>query len=166
MDRVAMDVVGELPETERGHKYILVISDYFTKWVQAHPIKDQTAQTVADVFASEWLSVFGAPRQVHTDQGRNFESELFSELCRVMGITKTRTTPYHAQSDGLVERFNSTLQTMLKAVVNEERNDWDDHLNWVVMAYRSSVHESTGCTPHLLLFGREQTMPLDLAPQT
>jgi hypothetical protein len=161
-DRVAIDILGELPETENGNKYILVIVDYFTKWTQAFALPNQTAQTIADTLMIHVFSLFGMPRQLHSDQGRNFESGLFAELNKLLGVEKTRTTPYRPQSDGMVERFNRTIQQMLKAFVNENRNDWDDHLPYLTMAYRASVHDSTGCTPQLLMLGREVRMPIDI----
>jgi hypothetical protein len=162
MDRIGIDIVGEFPETENGNKVILVVSDYFTKWVEAYPMPDQTAQTTADTLTREWVSRYGAPSQIHSDQGRNFESDLFAELCRILGITKTRTTPYAPWSDGLVERFNRTLQTMLKGVVNDQRDDWDEHIPYVLMAYRSTPQQSTNTSPYKLLFGREMCLPIDL----
>ncbi len=134
LDRVALDIVGPLPETENGNNYIVVISDYFTKWVEAHALPDQTAITVADKLVNEFICRFGTPRQIHSDQGRNFESALFAELCQLLGSEKTRTVPYRPQSDGLVERFNRTLQQMLKTLVSEARDDWDDLLPYVTMA--------------------------------
>ena len=121
-----------------------------------------TAQTVADKITTEFISLLGVPKQLHSDQGRQFEAHLFQEVCRLLGIKKTRTTPCRPQSDGMVERFNRTIQQMLKHFVNENRDDWDDHLPYLTMAYRSSVHESTGCTPNLLMLGRELPMPLDI----
>ena len=123
---------------------------------------NQTALTTADTLATQWISRYGVPSQIHTDQGRNFESDLFAELCKILGINKTRTTPYAPWSDGLVERFNRTLQTMLKGLVNNERNDWDEHIPYVLMAYRSTPQQSTNCTPYKLLFGREMCLPIDL----
>ena len=161
-DRVFMDILGELPETDRGNKYIVVITDAFTKWTQALPLPDQTAQTVADALMTNVFSLFGVPRQIHTDQGRNFESNLFKELCELLGIKKSRTTPYRPQSDGQTERFNRTLQQMLKTYVNEERDDWDDHLPYVMMAYRATVHDSTNQTPNLMFMGTENILPIDL----
>ena len=109
-DRIAINVMGEFPETENGNKYIIVISEYFSKWVVAAATPDQTAQTVAEVLLNQYITIFGAPRQIHTDQGRNFESELIKTLSQLLGVNKTRTTPYRPQSDGLVERFNRTAQ--------------------------------------------------------
>ena len=104
----------------------------------------------------------GVPRYLHTDQGRNFESNLVKELCRLLGITKTRTTPYHPQSDGMVERFNRTLLNMLSISAQENETDWDLHLPAVMLAYRTSVHATTGETPFMLMFGREVSLPIDI----
>ena len=114
------------------------MGDYFSKWKEAYADSDHTAYTVADKLATEFITRFGIPNQIHTDQGREFESELFSELCKLLGIKNTRPTPYRPQSDGLVERFNRTLIAMLSAFVNDNRLDWDDHLPYLMMAYRAT----------------------------
>ena len=123
---------------------------------------DHCAMTVADKIVTEFICRFGVPSQIHSDQGREFESDLFKAICEKLGIEKTRTAPYRPQSDGLVERFNRTLVQMLSSFVNEHKNDWDDHLPYVMMAYRATMHESTKCSPNLLMLGRETTCPLDL----
>ena len=162
MERLAIDILGDFPVTERGNKYILVIGDYFTKWTECHPLPNIEARTVATVLIEQVVSRFGIPRQLHSDQGRQFESKLFSEMCHLLQIEKTRTTPYHPQSDGMVERFNRTLVAMLGAFVNSNHTDWDEQLQYVMMAYRSTEHESTGFTPNLCMLGRETTCPLDI----
>ena len=139
----------------------MVVTDYFTKWVEAYPIPDHTAQTVADKLVTEFICRLGMPQSIHTDQGREFESILFQRLCELLDIDKTRTTPYRPQSDGLVERFNKTLQQMLSLFVNENRDDWDDHIPFLLLAYRSSPQQSTQCTPNSLMFGREVRLPLE-----
>ena len=157
-----MDIVGPLPRTTNGNEYILVVCDYFTKWVECYALPDHRAQTVANAVVSNFVSRFGVPSVIHSDQGREFESRLFEEVCQLLGFEKTRTTPYHPQSDGLVERFNRTLQQMLSAFANKERDDWDEHLPYVTMAYRATVHESTKFSPNRLMLGRETNLPLDL----
>ena len=97
LERVAIDICGELPETERGNKYVLVLCDYWTKWVSVFALPDQTALTCADAIVNGFTTIFGVPRQMHSDQGRSFESALFAEMSRLLGTTKTRTTPYHPQ---------------------------------------------------------------------
>ena len=105
---------------------------------------DQEASTVADCLVQCFISRFGVPSQIHSDQGAQFESNLFQALCRISGIEKTRTTPYHPQSDGLVERFSRTLEDMLSEVVETNHKNWDDCLPLAMMAYSSSIHETSG----------------------
>ncbi|KAJ8351941.1 hypothetical protein SKAU_G00234170 [Synaphobranchus kaupii] len=105
---------------------------------------------------------FGAPAELHSDQGRNFESQVLAEVCKRLGVTKTRTTPLHPQSDGLVERFNRTLATKLAILASQHQRDWDRHLPLVLWAYRSAVQESSQLTPAALMFGRELRTPVDL----
>ena len=162
MERMALDILGPLPVTTRGNKYIIVVCDYFTRWGEAYSLPNQEAVTVARVLVEEWICRFGTPDTIHSDQGRNFESQLFSEVCRLLDIKKTRTTPYHPQSDGLVERLNRTLLTMLSIKANEDQENWDLCLPEIMMAYRTSVHETTGFTPFQLMFGREVRLPLDV----
>lgn len=161
-ERVALDILGPLPETSCKNKYVLVVGDYFSKWTEAYPLPNQEAHTIAKVLVEEWVCRFGAPRSIHSDQGRSFESTLFRELCQLLNIHKTRTTPYHPQSDGLIERFNRTLLCMLSLFVEENQSNWDTLLPYVMMAYRSSVHASTGYTPYKVLFGREMVLPVDI----
>lgn len=162
LERIAVDVLGPLPCSLRGNKYILIVGDYFTKWVEAYPLKDQQAETVAEVLVKEFITRFGVPLLIHSDQGRNFESELFSQTCKLLGIHKTRTTALHPQSDGMVERFNRTLENQMAIFANKSQQNWDENLPLFLMAYRSAVHESTKETPAKLMFGRELNLPIDL----
>ncbi len=162
MDRVACDIMGPLPESEKGNLYILVVADYFSKYTEAYAIPDMTAQTVADKIVTEWICRYGCPTVIHSDQGRQFESELFQELCRLLDIHKTRTSRYRPNSDGVVERNNRTIKKMLRSVVTSNTKDWDDILPYVLMAYRATIHETTKCSANLLLFGSENRLPVDL----
>ncbi|MCG8048998.1 MAG: DDE-type integrase/transposase/recombinase [Candidatus Thiodiazotropha endolucinida] len=162
MERVAVDIMGELPVTERGNKYVLVVSDYFTKWTECYPMNNMEAATVAKLLVEQLFSRFGIPEQIHSDQGRQFESKLFYEMCELLQIDKTRTTPYHPQSDGMVERYNKTLCSMLRAYIDENHSNWDLLLPYVTMAYRATEHESTGASPNMLMFGHNTRTPLDL----
>jgi transposase InsO family protein len=162
LERIAMDILGPLPETPRGNKYILVLGDYFTKWTEAYAIQNMEAATVARMFVNEFVARFGAPDSLHTDQGRNFDSTLLKEVCRLLGVENIRTTPYHPQSDGLVERFNRTLLNMLSIIATEKENDWDLQLPTAMFAYRTSVHETTTATSFSLMFGHEARLPVDV----
>ena len=96
--------MGPLPTTESGQKYILVVGDYFSKWTEAFPLPNQEAKTVAEKLVHEVIARYGAPEKIHSDQGRNFEAQLFQEMCILFNMDKTRTSPYHPESDGMVER--------------------------------------------------------------
>jgi len=158
----AMDYMGPLPETARGNKHLLVVMDHFTKWCEVFPTQNQRASTVADILVNRVFSRFGPPTIIHSDQGRNFESNLMQEVCSLMGIHKSRTTAYHPQCDGQVERQNHTLQEMLAAFVSEHKDDWDSWVSLAVYAYNTSCHESTGFSPYELVFGRSPRTPLEL----
>ena len=106
IERIVVDVLGPLPESEQGNKYLLILADYFTKWTEAFPLPNQEATSVAEVVVKEVVSRYGVSLVLHSDQGRNFESIVSAEMCRLLGIQKTRTTPLHPQSDGMVESFN------------------------------------------------------------
>ena len=154
--------LGPLPQSEEGNKFILIAAEYFSKWVEAYPLPNQEATTVAEVLVKEFVARFGVPLMIHSDQGRNFESTVFSEMCGLLGITKTRTTPLHPQSDGMVERFNRTLEAQLSKSVEDHQRDWDSHLPLLLMAYRTAIHETTGCIPASLMLGRDLRLPIDL----
>ena len=162
LDRIAMDILGPFPKSEKGNKYILVVGDTFTKWIEAYPIPDQCSPTIANKFVHEFISRYGVPFEVHTDQGRSFESSLFQDVCKILETHKTRTSSYHPQSNGFIERFNQTLVNMISAYVSKHQHDWDANLNLLTAAYRSSVHETTGFSPNYLMLGREVKTPLEV----
>ena len=160
-ERVALDVMGPLNETDRGNLYILVVTDYFTRWVEAYPMPNQKAETVARVLSKEWISRYGCMSEIHSDNGTNFESEVFHGLCDLLGIDKTSTCVRRPQSDGVCERFNHTVQTMLATAIMNNVWDWDEILPYLMMAYRNSRHESLGISPAKMLYGKEITLPLE-----
>ena len=162
-DFVSVDICGPFSPSRRGNKYILVVTDQATKWTEAFPMERQDAESVCKVLMDEIICRFGAMRQIHSDQGKQFESELFRMLCARFGIQKSRTTPHHPQGNPQAERFMRTLGNMLRSYVSTNHADWDERLPEVMAAYRTSVHETTGQTPHMLLLGYEATTPTDLA---
>ena len=162
LERIAIDVLGPLPISMKGNKYIAVIGDYFSKWTEAYALPNQEATTVANVVVEEFICRFGVPRILHSDQGRNWESKVFQAVCRLLDIDKTRTTPYHPISDGMVERFNQTVEAMLSKFVENNQKDWDVHLPYMMMAYRSAEHDTTGVAPVEVMLGRHIELPIDL----
>ncbi|KAK3083019.1 hypothetical protein FSP39_011806 [Pinctada imbricata] len=161
MERVTVDILGPLPSTTKGNKYILVLCDSFTKWTEAFAIPDQEASTITKVFVNEFICRFGTPLQLHSDQGRSFEAKLFQDMCKLFRIHKTRTTSQRPQANGTVERFNRTLASMLSAYCKNNQREWDSYLPQVMMAYRSAVHSSTNATPNMMMLGRNIMMPLE-----
>ena len=143
--------------TKTGSRFILVVQDNFTKFVEAYAIPNQTAETVANKLVMEFFSRYGLVLDLHSDQRTNFQSELFRQICCLLEINQTKTTSYRPCSNGMVERFN---QTPVTTYVNNEQDKWDVYLPIVTSAYRASVHESTGFTPNQLFFGREVNLPI------
>jgi len=160
--RVSIDITGPHPKSSNQHQYILTLVDHFSKWAEALPIANHTAPTVARALMTNVFSRFGAPRQILSDLGTEFQSNLFVELLQWMEIHQLRTTPYKPSTNGTVERFHRTLNSMLGKVVKESQRDWHERLPLVMAAYRSTVHEATGFSPNRLFLGRETRMPLDV----
>ena len=140
----------------------MVVSCYFTKWIDAIPLKSQEAKYVASKFVNGFISIFGVPLQLHTDLGSNFESKVFQEVCKLTGIDKTRTTVQRPQSDGMVERANCSIQNMISSYISDTQDDWDEHIPLLMMAYCSSIHETTRVSPAMIMLGRKLTLPVDL----
>ncbi len=163
MERIGVNILGPFPIREAGNRFVLVAMDYFTKWPEAYVVPDQSASTSVQRLVDEMFARFGVLDKLHSDQGRNFESRLFSEVCQQLWVKNTRTTLLHPQSDGMVERFNRTLATQLAILTSQHQRDWDQHL--VLWAYRTAVQECSArveCTPAVLMFGRELHTPVDL----
>ena len=162
LDRLSMDILGPLPVTSRNNKYILVVTDHFTKWVEVFPVQDQSAITCATIVLNEVISRFGCPYDIHTDQGRNFESEIFSELCKLLEIRKTRTSTANPKCNGQTERFNRTLLHMVKSYLRGQQTRWDEYLGCLAAAYRATPNESTEMTPNMLMLGKEVRQPVEV----
>ncbi len=159
--RIAMDIVGPLEKSSAGHRYILVVSDYATRYPEAFPLRSITTPKIIHALV-QLFSRVGIPEEILTDQGTNFTSRLMGQLNKQLGITAIRTTPYHPQTDGLVERFNQTLKNMLRKFVADTGRDWDKWLPFVLFAYREVPQASTGFAPFELLYGWQVQGPLDL----
>jgi transposase InsO family protein len=162
MDVVATDYLGPFPVSEQGNRYILVLTDHFSKYVEVLAVPDQTAETCANKVLNEFIARWGCPLSIHSDLGRSYESRVFKELCRLMEIRKTRTSPRNPRGNGQVERFNRTLVQMIKAYLCGQQEQWDRNLGCLAGAYRATPNESTGLTPNLLTIGREVRLPSEV----
>ena len=138
-----------------GNKHILVIGDHFTKWYEAIPSPDQTAVRTANALVDHWISRFGCPHSLHSDQGQNFESKLFEQLMQLLEKDKTTTKLFHPQSNAVIERMNKTFRNMLAKGINEEQSFSSLQLPYVMMTWRYSLYEPTRQTPQFFDFGQE-----------
>ena len=147
-------------------KNVLVMTDHFTRYALAVVTKDQMAKTVAKVFYECFIVIFRAPAKLLSDRGGNFMSSLVEKLCSAFGIQKCRTTAYHAQCNGQVERFHQTLFCMIGKLLHNKKAQWEQHLPELLQAYNSTQSVVTGYSPHYLMFGRHPCLPVDYYFQT
>ena len=159
--RIAMDIVGPLPRSSSGKRYILVICDYATRYPGAIVLRTMDAPAVAEELL-KFFARMGVPQEILTDQGTNFTSQLINKVYRLLHIKPIRTTPYHPQTDGLVERFNGTLKSMLRKAVDKQGQDWDHLLPYLLFAYREVPQASTEFSSFELVYGRHVRGPLDV----
>ena len=159
---IAMDVVGPLPKTRKGNEYILVVCDYATRYPEAFPLRTFTAPVVAEKLI-EIFSILDSPGNLHVT---NFTSQLLHELYKLLGVKVIKTSPNHPQTNGLGERFNQTLKSMLKGVLAEESHSWHLMVPYVLFAYRKVPQESTGFSPFELIYSRDVRGPLDVLKES
>jgi transposase InsO family protein len=160
MQIVSADLIGPLPESPSGSRYALTIVDHCTGWAEALPLKDKTNRSVWTAFTNGFIARHGIPEVLITDNGGEFTAYEFEKYLQQIGIEHHCTTPVHPQSNGRTERFNRTLKEMLRRMINNCAEDWEDRLGEALLAYRTSVSTTTGYTPFYLLYGRRSRMPL------
>ena len=160
-DTVHVDIVGPLTVSQ-GQCYLLTCVDRFTRWPEVIPIHDICADTVAKAFFNGWVARFGVPSAVISDSGRQFESELWSDLCKLLGIKKYRTTAYHPQSNGMVERLHRQLQASLRA--HDAYPDWMAVLPAALLSIRSAIKDDLNCTSSELVYGTTLRLPGEYCP--
>ncbi|GFX16400.1 hypothetical protein TNCV_4867091 [Trichonephila clavipes] len=154
-DHAHLDLIGPLPPSN-GYTYCLTMIDRFSKWPEAQPLKDITAETVAEAFFSSWVSRFGTPAILTTDRGRQFESSLFKSLSKLLGVQKCRTTGYHPQANGMIEELHHPLKSAIKCHATES---WTEVLPIILLGLRASLKEDILCTPAELVFGTTIRLP-------
>jgi transposase InsO family protein len=165
LELLGMDFWGPTPHySSNGNKYVLVITDYYTKYVVAHALPDNTAITTAKCFVEQFIFKYGVPKRLITDQGVHFNNELMKNVTMLLGTHHIKSTAYHPQTNGLVERFNGTFHPQLAKLYNEDLNDWDEYLPPVIYAYNTGEQSGTGYSPFQLMFGRNPILPMDHTP--
>jgi transposase InsO family protein len=165
-DIVGLDLFGPFPKSASGNTICLTMVDHFTHWVELIPLPNQSAAAVADAFFDNWVTRYGCPKRLITDQGAQFKAELFARLTRRLGIEHKVTTPYHPQSDGFTERQHRTIKAALQACVADNQTDWDSWLPAVAFTLRSTPIDGLGLSPFEVLFGYAPRHAMDamLAP--
>ncbi len=163
--RIHVDILGPLPESKpHKYKYILVVIDSFSKWVEAFPLVDQSAKSIADKLYSEIFTRYGACDQIVSDRGQNFLSKLVAALCELFDVKRFSTSPYHPASNAAVERFNKTIGQGLRIYCNEAQTNWPEILPSLLMGYRMApCTQSTTLSPYSILFGKEMRTFVDVA---
>ena len=162
-ERIAVDILGPLPTTWSGNRYIVCFIEYLTKWPEIFAVKNIDAVTIACLITDEIIPRRGAPRTLLSDRGKNFLLNLVREVCNLYSIKKLNTSAYNPKCDGLVERLNSTLCQTLSMFVSKNQKDWDTFIPAALLAIRTSPSESTGESPFYLLYGREPLLPMDVS---
>ena len=161
-DRLAVDCLGPFPESYSGNRYVVVFSDYLTRWPEAFAVSTINAVEIAKLLVNEIFCRHGSPKTLLSDRGRNFLSKLVKEVCKLLSTDKLNTSAYHPMTDGLVERFNSYISQSLSMFVSDNQKDWDEYLPSILFAYRTSPQATTGDSPFYLLYGREPRLPIDV----
>ena len=158
--QIGIDFVGPLPRTNRGNRYIIVAMDYFTKWPEARPVPTNTSKDAEQFIYEEIICQHGCPQIILSDRGTHFKNELLEKLTARFEIKHLFSTPYHPQTNGLVERFNRTLCESL-AKLSQQTKQWDEYVRPVLFAYRTSKQATTKMTPFYLTYGRKARLPVD-----
>lgn len=161
MEEISLDLMGPFPESTAGNKYVIVLVDSFSKWIEAYPIPNIEAKTVAEKVVMEFVSRFGVPHTIKSDRGRQFECELFSEMCQLLEVEHKMSTPFHPQGNSRCERMVKVVGNLISSYCHDYK-EWDINLPLLTLAYRSTVHEVTGFTPSFVMTGREVLLPLDI----
>lgn len=161
MDLVCIDFLS-IEADARNVSNVLVVTDHYTRYAQAFPTTDQKASTVAKTLWEKYFIHYGLPTRIHSDQGRDFESQLVADMLTMLGVKKSRTSPYHPQGDPQPERFNRTLLDMLGTLEPSQKSKWSQHIAHLVHAYNCTSNEATGFSPYFLMFGREARLPVDI----
>jgi hypothetical protein len=159
--QIGIDYVGPLPLTKTGNKYIIVAMDYLTKWPEAKPTKEATAETTVQFIYEDIICRHGCPGKILTDRGSHFNNKLLKILTNKFSVKHLLSTPYHPQTNGLVERFNRTLGESLARMSSQHPDQWDEYIAPALFAYRTSKHSNTRVTPFYLVYGREAKLPTD-----
>ncbi|KAL4083915.1 hypothetical protein QTP88_029231 [Uroleucon formosanum] len=162
-EKIFLDIVGPLVTTLSGNTYILTLQDDLTKYSMGIALPNHQANTIAEAFVTNFVCTHGIPQTILTDQGTDFLSKIFTEVCKLLQINKINTSPFHPQTNGSLERSHRTLTEYLRHYVDKKLNNWDEYLPYAFFVYNSTEHTSTGYQPYSLLYGRRLEIPIKLS---
>ena len=151
--RFGIDFVGPLTETLSGNKFILVMTEYYTRWPMAVATPSADAETTAKVIYREIFCTFGPPAEILSDRGSHFANKTIQNLCKIVEVIHKFSTPYHPQTNGLVESFNGTLVQTLRKLTLKQPTKWDEWIATALYVYRTRVHSTLNITPYEMLYG-------------
>ena len=159
LEKVMIDITGPLSASKNGYRYILGIVDVFSRFLMLIPIRTTSSQTIINILVSRWIPLFGVPEILVSDGAYNLNSELINDLCDEFGIIKISTSPYHPESNGIIERDFRTVKDMIFATVDSYGGDWVSALPMVEIVLRSAEHSTIKASPYEVLFGRKPRLP-------
>lgn len=158
-DKIAMDIYGPLTKTKQGNQYILSIQDVLTKYLMLIPLPNTKAQTIIPQLINHYIYTFSSPKNILTDQGKNFVGQLMMQFEQNFNIEHIKTTAFHPQSNGSLERAHAVVKDLIRTCTADKRNEWDENLNAICYGYNTSLHETTGYSPFELTFGYPPNTP-------
>ena len=159
-EQLFVDLVGPMPTTRNGEKYILTIEDSFTRYAMAVPIPNKESATITKHLMDRYVAIFGTPAAIHSDRGTEFTAEVFRDLMDKLQVKKTITPAYNPQSNGNLERFHRTLNSILRVFCDREDTEWSQYLAAATLAYNTKEYSATGITPFSGMFGRQCKLPI------
>ena len=162
LDLIATDIMGPLPQTEKGNKYIILFMDHFSRWIEAIAAKSTDSKTLANKFIKHIICKHGTPKQLLSDCGSNYTSILLKDVMETLQVQHLKTATYHHQSNGMVEHMAKTLESMLAMYVNYHQSDWDTLLPYTAFTYNTTINDTTGQIPFKVIYGREPSFPDDI----
>eukprot|EP00253_Pinus_taeda_P002929 PITA_02929 len=165
-EKWALDFIGPINPPSKQKKYILVFTDYLTKWVEAKALPSATENSVVQFIFEDIFTRFGVPREILTDQGSQFTSKLMEKLMEEYKIKHRKSTPYHPQANGQVESTNKVLESIITKIVHLHRRDWAERLSEASWAYRTTWRNTTGHSPYELVYGKEVLLPIEFQVKT
>ena len=165
-EKISMDIFGPLPQTDRRNRYILSIQDRLTRYTVLIPLQNESTHSIIKALIENYIYVYGAPKTILSDQGANFLAELMIQYEETLNVRHIKTTAFHPQSNGNIERMHSTLNNLIKTSMTENNEEWDINLKFINFVINTTTNQTTGYSPLELTFGRNPNIPSTISTST